>query len=212
MFGVKAKAKELVLKASWKRLFPDSQIVPGNYFPPKIVELGMHSYGVLSINWNSTEAKVRIGNWCSIAPEVVFVVNSEHNVDSLSTYPFKVKALGQREPEAGTKGGITVRDDVWIGFRATILDGVTVGQGAIVAAGAVVAKDVPPYAIVGGVPAKLIKYRYAPDVVKLMEQVDWSLLDERFVRDHLELLYRRPIAGEDAMELLDLIKAYASER
>ena len=78
---------------------------------------------------------------------------------------------------------ITIGNGVWIGMRCLILDGVTIGDGAIVAAGAVVTKDVPPYAIVGGVPAKVLKYRFAPEVIeRLLEIKWWNLPDEEITR------------------------------
>ena len=86
-------------------------------------------------------------------------------------------------------GGIVVEDDVWIGFGATILSGVHIGQGAVVAAGALVTKDVPPYAIVGGVPAKLIKYRFEQELVRELVDIDYSRLDKQDVREHLDELY-----------------------
>lgn len=86
-------------------------------------------------------------------------------MSGVSTYPFKRKLFHGGE-EAVSKGDIIVGDDVWVGYGATILSGVHIGQGAVIAAGAVVNKDVPPYAIVGGIPAKVIKYRFSESVCK----------------------------------------------
>jgi len=84
-----------------------------------------------------------------------------------------------------------VNDDVWIGHGSTILSGVRIGQGAVVAAGSVVTKDVPLYAIVGGVPAKVIKYRFEPEMIEQLLKVDYSKLDEEMVRSHVEELYQK---------------------
>ena len=92
--------------------------------------------------------------------------------------------------EGVSKGNIIVDDDVWIGFRSTILSGVHIGQGAIVAAGSLVTKDVPPYAIVGGVPAKVIKYRFSPEMITELLKVDYNQLTEELVKEHIEDLYR----------------------
>lgn len=103
-----------------------------------------------TINRNAiVEGQVTIGANCSIAPNVV-IVGQNHNFSDKSQI---IKAQGS------SSKGIVIHDDVWIGANATILDGVTIGEGAIVAAGAVVTKDVEPYSIVGGVPAKLLKTR-----------------------------------------------------
>ena len=97
---------------------------------------------------------------------------------------------GSQAYEAISKGDIIVENDVWIGYRATILSGVNIGQGAIIAAGSVVTKDVPPYAIVGGVPAKVIKYRFPPEMIGELLKVDYSQLSEEMVREHIDELYR----------------------
>ena len=91
--------------------------------------------------------------------------------------------------EAISKGDIIVGDDVWIGYGATILSGVYIGQGAVIAVGAVVSKDVPAYAIVGGIPAKVIKYRFSESVCKTLEKIDYSKIDEEFVKKHIDELY-----------------------
>ena len=81
------------------------------------------------------------------------------------------------------------RYDVWIGFRTTIFSGVHIGQGAIVAAGSVVTRDVPPYTIVGGVPANVIKYRFSPEMITELLKVDYSWLTEEFVKELIDDLY-----------------------
>ncbi len=101
-----------------------------------------------------------------------------------------VKLLQSVDFEAKTKGDIIVDDDVWIGYGATILSGVHIGQGAVVAAGAVVSKDVPPYAIVGGVPAKVIKYRFNQEMIHELLNVDYSKLTKKMVEEHVGDLYK----------------------
>ena len=80
-------------------------------------------------------------------------------------------------------------EDLRIGYGATIMSGVHIGQGAVVAAGAVVTKDVPPYAIVGGVPAKVIKYRFEPDLIEELLKVDYSKLTKEDIEKHIDDLY-----------------------
>ena len=93
------------------------------------------------------------------------------------------------QPEAVGKGGIIIGDDVWIGYRATILDGVTIGQGAVVAAGAVVTKNVPPYAVVAGIPARVVRKRFDEETIRSLLDFDLSKIDKKFVERHLEALY-----------------------
>lgn len=144
---------------------------------PARVVVGRGTYGAISaIFSNDGNERLRIGNYCSIAPAVQFIVASEHPYRTISTYPFDVKYGGKRK-HATSKGDIVVGDDVWIGMRATICSGVRIGQGAVVAAGAVVTKDVAPYAIVGGNPAKLIKYRFGEKICERLLRVDFSRLD-----------------------------------
>lgn len=117
------------------------------------------------------------------------MVQGEHALDTISTYPFRVQVGHSSCGEALSKGNIVVEDDVWIGESALILSGVTIGQGAVVAAGAVVSKDVPPYAIVGGIPAKIIKYRFPESIREKLTTVDFSKLNDEIILSHMEDLY-----------------------
>ena len=190
MFGIGRKIKTMLFQMKWKRKYGDQNgIIPQRVFPFDMVRVGNHSYGELnlvSFNWNS---KLFIGNYVSIAENVTFLLDADHYVDHISTYPFKAKLLPPFENEAVSKGNIVIDDDVWIGYGATILSGVHIGQGAIIAAGAVVAKDVPPYAIVGGVPAKVIKYRFDEDDIRELMKLDYSQLDMNQIKAHINELY-----------------------
>ncbi len=124
--------------------------------------------------------KLVIGKFCSIACGAKFLFNSaNHTQTSLSTYPFAIffdewSLRMQDVADAwDNKGDIVIGSDVWIGYEAVILAGVTVGHGAIIGTRAVVTKDVPPYTIVGGVPAKPIRKRFADDVIEKLLALRW---------------------------------------
>lgn len=156
-----------------------------NAFDASKVIVGKGTYGPLSVlSFDGGNEKLLIGNYCSIAPEVVFLLDGEHHYDRVSTYPFRSKFLMER---AGlSKGNINVGDDVWIGFRSLILSGVTIGRGAIIAAGAVVVSDIPPYAIAGGCPAKVIKYRFQKKVIDQLSELDYSSFDKDYIVEHID--------------------------
>lgn len=121
-----------------------------------------------------------IGKFCSIACGAKFIFNSaNHTLHSLSTYPFPIFfeewELDKKNVADAwdNKGDIVIGNDVWIGYEAVILAGVTVGDGAIIGTRAVVTKDVPPYTIVGGVPAKPIRKRFSDDVIARLSELKW---------------------------------------
>lgn len=128
-------------------------------------------------------------SYCSIANNVTFLLGKEHYTNHISSYPFKVMALDLGDLEAISKGDIIIDDDVWIGYGTTILSGIHISQGAVVAVGAVVTKDVPPYAIVGGVQAKVIKYRFEPEMIEELIKVDYSKLTKEQIEQHIDELY-----------------------
>lgn len=121
-----------------------------------------------------------IGKFCSIACGAKFLFNSaNHSLTSLSTYPFPIffeewgLDRGQVTRAWDHKGDIVIGNDVWIGYEAVILAGVTIGDGAIIGTRAVVTKDVPPYTIVGGVPAKPIRKRFPDDTIAALLALRW---------------------------------------
>lgn len=120
-----------------------------------------------------------IGKFCSIACGAKFLMNSaNHTLNSLSTYPFPIFyeewKHGISPKEAwDNKGDIIIGNDVWIGYEAMILAGVTIGDGAIVGTRAVVTKDVPPYTIVGGIPAKVIRPRFPKEEIERLLDLKW---------------------------------------
>lgn len=158
-------------------------------FPPNTVEVGKRTYGRLLIYNDIKGRKLKLGSYCSVADEVTFLLGIDHRTMNISTYPFKQMLVDRYSFDAISKGDIVVDDDVWIGYRATIMSGVHIGQGAVVAAGAVVTKDVPPYAIVGGVPAKVIRYRFEPEIVEELLKIDYSRLTDEMIKEHIDELY-----------------------
>ena len=162
-----------------------------NIFDLNRVEIGKRTYVAINlIDFSPSETKLKIGSYCSIAGGTVFLLGGEHNISTISTYPFKSKLYGV-EREAGSKGNIIINDDVWIGENALICSGVTIGQGAIVAAGAVVTKDVEPYAIVGGNPARIIKYRFDESLRKKLLMIDLVKLFDSFKEEDMDIVYSK---------------------
>ncbi|HEX8505411.1 MAG TPA: CatB-related O-acetyltransferase [Hymenobacter sp.] len=140
-----------------------------------------------------TGDRLVIGKFCMIASGVEFVMNgANHLSTAVSAYPFAVFGGDWAEAMTGkaypTKGDTRVGNDVWIGYRATIMPGVTIGDGAIIGACAVVTRDVPPYTIMGGNPARVIRPRFdAPVTARLLALAWWNWPVEKITR-HVALL------------------------
>jgi acetyltransferase-like isoleucine patch superfamily enzyme len=124
--------------------------------------IGDWTYGKPIIYDWGKETKLTIGKFCSLADGVKILLGGEHRMDWVSTYPFVLLFEGAREARGhpSTKGDIVIGNDVWIGSHAIILSGVTIGDGAVIGAGSVVCKDVAPYSIVAGNPARQIRSRF----------------------------------------------------
>lgn len=122
---------------------------------------------------NTGKQQVTIGSFCSIARNV-FIQTYNHNNRKLSTYFVGQNVFKEKwENERVSNGDIHIENDVWIGANVTILGGVTIGNGALIAANTVVTKDIPPFAIVAGIPAKVIKYRFDKPTIDKIQELAW---------------------------------------
>ncbi len=138
--------------------------------------------------------KLIVGKFSSIACGAKFIMNgANHKLGSFTTYPFPVVSedwdLKQEASEAwDNKGDVVIGNDVWIGFEALILAGVHIGDGAIIAARSLVTKDVPPYTIVGGSPARVIKKRFNDEVIGVLQKLKWWDWDIKKIKENIPAL------------------------
>lgn len=146
-----------------------------------------------------------IGKFCSIACGAKFLFNSaNHTLDSLSNYTFPLffEEWGLDKKDVASawdnKGDIVVGNDVWIGYEAVVLSGVTIGDGAIIGTRAVVTKEVPPYTIVGGVPAKPIRKRFDEQTIEKLEALQWWNWDRETIAKHLSAIQNGDLAALEA--------------
>lgn len=191
-------------RRKWIKENKHTQLFPMNLFDTGTVKAGRYSYGELNVVSFGKNFTLTIGNYVSIAENVYFLLDVEHHINHISTYPFRVKLLQECKSESFAKGNIVVEDDVWIGFGATIMSGVVIGKGAIVGAGAIVTKDVPPYAIVVGTPAKVIRYRFPDAVQKEVSKLNYAMLTEEKVEKYKELLYS-PLTKDNVKDFVELL-------
>ena len=187
---------EFIKRKKWRRKNAHNQSYLRKVTNPECISVGRGTYGELNVMTSTEDAKLIIGNYCSLAAGSIFILGADHRIDLISTYPFNARLFGHND-DAVSKGDIVIKDDVWIGSGCTILSGVTIEQGAVIAAGAVVTKDVPAYAVVGGVPAKVIKTRFDEKTVNELMKLDYSKLSEEMIRKHLDDLKRPVDAGTD---------------
>lgn len=140
-------------------------------------EVGTGTYGIPTVHDWQDGTTLRVGNYCSIAKNVQIFLGGQHRTDWVSSYPFPIYL-----PEAKhikdfriSRGDVVIGSDVWLCANCTILSGVTVGHGAVIASHAVISRDVPPYAVMAGNPAKLVRWRFdEPTRNALLESAWWS--------------------------------------
>ena len=153
------------------------------HYDHHIVTIGRGSYiGGSYFDASISAGHLMIGNYSSISYDSVFLLGMDHEIHGLTTYPIEqLDCDCNQEPLkdyfenkiGGTKQQIVIGNDVWIGFGCTIMGGVHIGNGAVIGARTVVTKDVPPYAVVAGVPAKVIKYRFPKEVIEKLQKIKW---------------------------------------
>ncbi len=198
--GIISKIRYKLFLYKWKQYYRDSSTFPMRIVPFDQVSVGKYSYGLFDVYLFNENNRLIIGNYVSIGPDVIFDVSAEHHTETISTYPF-IAHVFKEGREGLSKGDIVVDDDVWIGSRAIILSGVHIGQGAVIGAGAVVTKDVPPYAIVGGIPARVIKYRFSDKLIEQLLKIDYSKVDKELLINNKEKLYAK-LETEDQLDWL----------
>ena len=158
--------REPLIKGAFESCGKNVRVGCGSSFSG-IENVSMGDYSSLSVNTRilTTRAKVKIGNHVMLGAGLT-IVSGNHRTDIIGKYMVDVK---DEEKYPDDDLDVVIEDDVWAGVGVTILKGVTVGKGSIIAAGSLVTKDVPPYSIVGGVPARVIKMRFNPDEIKKHE-------------------------------------------
>lgn len=193
---IKNRLKKFFFRRKWRNKNKHNGTIAKDIFFIDCVTVGRYTYGAIDALTYNKFSKLKIGDFCSIGPNVSFILSADHNINTISSFPFKVKVMKEKL-EGISKGDIIVDNDVWIGYGSVILSGVHIGQGAVIAAGSVVTKNVPPYAIMGGVPAKIIKYRFEPGIIAKLEKIDFSKLDEKLIEKHINELYKELTVDAD---------------
>lgn len=158
--------------------FPVLSIDKDSYIVGAQIESG------INFHWDVGGYSLQIGKYCAMAENIMFMIDVNHDYNGL--YMGNVPELigEKRKIHQRARGEIIIQNDVWIGHGAVIMDGVTIHNGAVVATNAVVTKDVPPYAIVGGNPAKVIRYRFDENTIQKLESIAWWDWDsEKIIRN-----------------------------
>ena len=179
-----------------------------NKSPIMPIPCGRHTYGPLPEILGNPRFAVgsRIGNFCSIGPGVKFLFLGKHAYEWATTYPFYEFYGYWRTDTKCWKGGapdysgitpepIIVGNDVWIAANARIKQGITVGNGAVIAMDSLVVSDVPPYAMVGGNPARIIRYRFPESQIEELLNIAWWNWDDARIKEMLPLLLSNDVAG-----------------
>lgn len=162
-----------------------------NYYP--IVNAGIGTYAInMKISFGRRDSNILIGKYCSLAKDILFIMSDEHELNHVSTHPFQsiINIANSdvdmyADNELKKRCQVIIGHDVWIGMNATILGGIRIGTGAVIAAGSLVTKDVPPYTIVGGCPARVIRRRLPEDIAQKLLSIRWWNWPYRVIQDRL---------------------------
>jgi acetyltransferase-like isoleucine patch superfamily enzyme len=180
----------------FRRLFARKKKTLQERYPQH--EIGRFSYGGLRIIEWGEDTKFRMGAFCSVASGVKVFLGGEHRIDWVTTFPFNIlwkEDAGHIAGHPFSKGNVTIGNDVWIGQEALIMSGVNIGDGAVIGARAVVSRDVPPYAIVAGNPARIVRMRFEPRQIERLLALAWWNRDVEQIKAWLPEMLDKDIDG-----------------
>ena len=157
------------------------------------MSFGKYTYGKPNIHWRNNDAKLVVGNFCSIATNVNIYLGGNHRHDWVTTFPFghinqNIFNGFNGTGHPGTKGDVIIGNDVWIGSNVTIMSGLNIGDGAVIANNSHIIKNIDPYCLVGGNPAKFIKYRFTPEQIEKLLEIKWWHWDDAKINKFTPLL------------------------
>ena len=163
--------------------------------------IGAKSYGDIVLKRFGDEESLEIGKYCSFAQEVHILLGGNHRMDWITTFPFSELDPNARHVRGHpcSNGPVVIGNDVWVGYRSTILSGVTIGSGSVVGACSVVTSDLPPYAIVAGAPARIVGYRFNEPTREALLRIAWWDWTTEKITEAMPLLL-----SEDLDEFLEL--------
>ena len=176
-----------------------------HYVDDSRITVGAYTYFNAHITfglWNPEE-QIQIGRFCSLAKNITIFGGGEHFTRRATTYPFVVffaETRSERVVDGKTKGATVIGNDVWIGYEATVMSGVKIGNGAVIGAKAVVAKDMPDYAIAVGNPAQVVRYRFPPKTIERLLALRWWDWELPKILANLDLLYQNPELWADNLQ------------
>lgn len=190
---------------NYSRLGPNCHVFPCNDIKKlfSVINVGKGTYGPINAYYyQNKNSELLIGNYVSIGHNVLFLMGGNHYNTSLFNYPFKYFLLGCKD-DSYSKGAIVVEDDVWIGMRVIILSGVKIGKGSIIGTGSVVTKDVEPFTIVAGNPAKIIKKRFEDKDIEKLMNLDYLNINTEHIISKMDLIYSKDEMVNDKIKAIN---------
>ena len=167
-----------------------------DYINDSRLHIGIYTYFDTRITFGlwQPEDRIYLGNFCSLAKNVIIFGGGEHFTARATAYPLVLMFAEPRPKliDGRNKGATRVGNDVWLGYGATIMSGVTIGHGAVIGAKAVVARDIPSYAIAVGNPARVIRYRFQPETIKRLLALKWWDWELNKILANTDILYQNP--------------------
>jgi acetyltransferase-like isoleucine patch superfamily enzyme len=160
-----------------------------------IYQVGRGTYGEPVIRHWGEPTTLRVGCFCSIAGNVKIFLGGNHRIDWITTYPFSVvrESANRIKGHPASRGDVIIGHDVWIGEGAVVLSGVRIGNGAVIGASAVVTRDIPPYSVVAGNPARVVKMRFGEEDISILQSLEWWGWDDAKIDAAMQFLLSRDV-------------------